>query len=94
MNASELKAKTVDELSSELDSLLREGFNLRMQKATGQLTLSHQVRLNRRSIARIKTIISQKAGVADRPPVPSRCQPSPRLTASAANAHARAQPRL
>ncbi len=62
MNASELKAKSVDELNGELTSLLREGFNLRMQKATGQLTQPHQIRLNRRNIARIKTIMSQKAG--------------------------------
>ncbi len=62
MNASELNAKSVDELNGELTSLLREGFNLRMQKATGQLTQPHQIRLNRRNIARIKTIMSQKAG--------------------------------
>lgn len=62
MNASELKTKSVDELNGELTSLLREGFNLRMQKATGQLTQPHQIRLNRRNIARIKTIMSQKAG--------------------------------
>lgn len=62
MNASELKAKSVDELNSELTSLLREGFNLRMQKATGQLSQPHQIRLNRRNIARVKTIMSQKAG--------------------------------
>lgn len=62
MKASELKVKSVDELNGELTSLLREGFNLRMQKATGQLTQSHQIRENRRSIARIKTILRQKAG--------------------------------
>lgn len=61
MNANELKAKSVDELNSELNNLLRESFNLRMQKATGQLTKSHQVRVNRRSVARIKTILRQKA---------------------------------
>lgn len=62
MNAGELKAKSVDELNSELTNLLREGFNLRMQKATGQLTQSHQIRVNRRNVARIKTILRQKAG--------------------------------
>lgn len=62
MKASELKVKSVDELNNELTSLLREGFNLRMQKATGQLTQSHQIRDNRRNIARVKTIMRQKAG--------------------------------
>ncbi len=62
MNASELKVKSVDELNAELTSLLREGFSLRMQKATGQLTQPHQVKENRRNVARIKTILSQKAG--------------------------------
>lgn len=62
MKASELKAKSVEELSIELTSLLREGFNLRMQKATGQLAQTHQVRENRRNIARVKTILTQKAG--------------------------------
>ena len=62
MNASELKIKSVDELNNELTSLLREGFNLRMQKATGQLTQSHQIKENRRNVARIKTILRQKAG--------------------------------
>lgn len=62
MKASELKAKSVEELNTELTGLLREGFNLRMQKATGQLTQAHQVRENRRNIARVKTILTQKAG--------------------------------
>ncbi len=62
MNVSELKDKSVDDLNKELDGLLREGFNLRMQIATNQLTQTHQVKLNRRNIARVKTILNQKAG--------------------------------
>ncbi len=62
MNASELKEKTVEELNTELEGLLRESFNLRMQKATGQLAQVHQLKDNRRSVARIKTILRQKAG--------------------------------
>jgi large subunit ribosomal protein L29 len=62
MKAGELKVKSVDELNGELVSLLREGFNLRMQKATGQLTQTHHIRENRRNVARIKTILRQKAG--------------------------------
>lgn len=62
MNASELKEKSIDELKGELEGLLREGFSLRMQKSTGQLGQLHQLKVNRRSIARVKTILAQKAG--------------------------------
>ena len=60
MTAKELNEKTVDELKSELESLLKEQFNLRMQHATGQLSNSAQLKTTRRSIARVKTIIRQK----------------------------------
>ena len=62
MKASELREKNIDELKAELEGLLRESFNLRMQKATGQLGQVHQLKDNRRSVARIKTILRQKAG--------------------------------
>jgi len=62
MKASELREKNIDELKTELEGLLRESFNLRMQKATGQLGQVHQLKDNRRSVARIKTILRQKAG--------------------------------
>ncbi len=61
MKASELKEKNVDELSKELESLLREGFNLRMQHATGQMAQNHLLRENRRNIARVKTVLNEKA---------------------------------
>ena len=61
MNASELKTKSADELSQELNSLLRAQFNLRMQKATQQLTNTSQIRKVRRDIARVRTILNQKA---------------------------------
>ena len=61
MKASELKEKNVDELSKELEDLLREGFNLRMQHATGQMAQNHLLRENRRNIARVKTVLNQKA---------------------------------
>ena len=63
MKASELTEKSVEELNAELLGLLREQFNLRMQHATGQLTQTHQIKIVRRSIARVKTIITSKAGV-------------------------------
>jgi large subunit ribosomal protein L29 len=61
MKASELKDKSVDELNNELKGLLREQFNLRMQKGTGQLAQPHLVKQVRRDIARIKTVLNQKA---------------------------------
>ena len=64
MKASELKAKSADELTQELNSLLRAQFNLRMQKATQQLTNTSQIRKVRRDIARVRTILNQKANNA------------------------------
>ena len=61
MKASELKNKSQDELSQELNSLLRAQFNLRMQKATQQLTNTSQIRKVRRDIARVRTVLNQKA---------------------------------
>jgi large subunit ribosomal protein L29 len=60
MNASDLRQKSSDELKLELDGLLREQFNLRMQKGTGQLSRPDQVRKVRRDIARIKTVLNEK----------------------------------
>jgi len=60
MNASELRQKSAQELQQELDGLLREQFNLRMQKGTGQLARPDQVKKVRRDIARIKTVINEK----------------------------------
>ena len=64
MKASELRQKSVDELKQELLALLREQFNLRMQKATNQTTKSHLFRQARRNIARVKMVMSEKAGQA------------------------------
>ena len=63
MKASELKVKSVEELNAELLGLLREQFNLRMQAATGQLAQTHLLKQVRRDIARVKTILTEKAGV-------------------------------
>ena len=61
MKASELRAKSSDELTQELNSLLRAQFNLRMQKATQQLTNTSQIRKVRRDIARVRTLLNEKA---------------------------------
>jgi large subunit ribosomal protein L29 len=65
MKANDLRQKGVEELNQELLGLLREQFNLRMQKGTGQLSQPHRVKVVRRDIARIKTVLEQKAGKAE-----------------------------
>jgi large subunit ribosomal protein L29 len=62
MNATELREKNVEELKTELTELLREQFNLRMQNSTGQLEKTDQLRKVRRNIARVKTVLTEKAG--------------------------------
>ncbi|MCG3169228.1 MAG: 50S ribosomal protein L29 [Pseudomonadales bacterium] len=62
MNASELRGKSVDDLDKELLRLLEARFKLRMQKATGQLGQTHLLKAQRRDIARVKTILREKAG--------------------------------
>ncbi len=61
MKAAELRAKGPDELQQELMELLRAQFGLRMQVATQQLTNTSQLRKVRRDIARVRTLMSEKA---------------------------------
>ncbi|MDV7338479.1 MAG: 50S ribosomal protein L29 [Methylocystaceae bacterium] len=61
MNAAEIRSKSSDELKDELLKLRKEAFNLRFQQASGQLENTARVRQVRRDIARIKTVISEKA---------------------------------
>ena len=63
MKASELREKNPAELQQELNDLLKAQFSLRMQVATQQLTNTSQIRKVRRDIARVRTIISEKAGI-------------------------------
>jgi len=60
MNISEMKSKTAVELRGELDGLLQEQFNLRMQKGMGQMTNTNELRRVRRDIARVKTVMTEK----------------------------------
>ncbi|KUM37952.1 50S ribosomal protein L29 [Pseudomonas sp. EpS/L25] len=62
MKAKELREKSVEELNEQLLNLLRDQFNLRMQKATGQLGQSHMLSQVKRDIARVKTVLNQQAG--------------------------------
>jgi len=60
MKAEEARRLTVDQLDDELMKLKKEQFNLRFQRATGQLENTSRVRQVRRDIARIKTVARQK----------------------------------
>ena len=66
MKAADLNKKTLQQLNSELTELRREQFNLRMQKATGQLAKSDQVAKVRKNIARVKTVLNQKTAAGER----------------------------
>jgi len=61
MKASELRTKSVDELNKELLDLLKAQFNLRMQLATQQLSNTSQMSKVRRDIARVRTLLREKA---------------------------------
>ena len=61
MKAADVRAMSADQLNDELAKLKKEQFNLRFQKATGQLEKSSRIQEVRRDIARVKTIARQKA---------------------------------
>ena len=65
MKTAELRTKDVTELATEVKALQKAHFNLRMQKATQQLTNTGSLRHTRRDIARAKTILAQKQVEAD-----------------------------
>ena len=64
MKAADLRDKTPDQLRDQLASLKKEAFNLRFQKATGQLENTSRMQIVRRDAARVKTILNQKAAGA------------------------------
>ena len=64
MNANELREKSPDQLQDELVSLKKEAFNLRFQQATGQIENTSRMRQVRRGVARVNTILNQKAAAA------------------------------
>lgn len=64
MNASELRDKSADQLKDQLGDLKKEAFNLRFQQATGQLENTARMRQVKRDVARVKTILNQKAAEA------------------------------
>ena len=70
-----LAAKSAAELQTELEALLKEQFGLRMQRATQQLTNTAKLRDVRRAIARVRTLLGQKAAAA-RPAAPAPAKSS------------------
>jgi large subunit ribosomal protein L29 len=64
MKAADLRDKSPDQLRDQLASLKKEAFNLRFQKATGQLENTSRMQVVRRDAARVKTILNQKAAAA------------------------------
>ncbi len=64
MDAKELRTKTPDELRDQLAALKKEAFNLRFQQATSQLENTARMRAVRRDVARVKTILNEKAADA------------------------------
>jgi large subunit ribosomal protein L29 len=62
MKSSELREKSVEELNAQLLSLLEDQFKLRMQKSTGQLAQTHLLKATKKDIARVRTILNEKAG--------------------------------
>jgi len=64
MKAADLRDKTPDQLRDELASLKKEAFNLRFQAATGQLENTARMSVVRRDVARVKTVLNEKARAA------------------------------
>ncbi|NDW46491.1 50S ribosomal protein L29 [Ruegeria sp. PrR005] len=64
MNAQELRNKTPDQLREQLVNLKKEAFNLRFQQATGQLENNARIRTVRRDVARVITVLNEKAAEA------------------------------
>jgi large subunit ribosomal protein L29 len=64
MKPTDIRAKTADELQQQIDDLAKEAFNLRFQRASGQLENTARVRQVRRDLARIKTILGERSRAA------------------------------
>jgi large subunit ribosomal protein L29 len=91
MKIADVRAMTIDQLDDEVLKLKKEQFNLRFQRATGQLENTSRVRVVRRDVARIKTIARQKR---EGQPEPKRAtEPKPKTAAAPKPKRAAAQPK-
>ncbi len=91
MKAADVRAMTLDQLDDEVLKLKKEQFNLRFQRATGQLENTSRVRVIRRDIARMKTIAAQKRAGAPEPAV--KADDAPATKTKTAKPKATAKPR-
>ena len=94
MKAADVRAMTIDQLDDEVLKLKKEQFNLRFQRATGQLENTSRVRIIRRDIARMKTIAAQKrAGSPEPVPKAEAAAPAPAKKTKTAKPKAAAKPK-
>ena len=93
MKAVDVRAMTLDQIDDEVLKLKKEQFNLRFQRATGQLENTARVRVIRRDVARLKTIAAQKRAGAPEPVVRAEVAPKPEKKAKAAKPKAAAKPK-
>ena len=78
MKAADARAMTLDQIDDEVLKLKKEQFNLRFQRATGQLENTSRVRVIRRDVARLKTIAAQKRA-GSMPDIAPKAEPKPKV---------------
>jgi large subunit ribosomal protein L29 len=93
MKAADARAMTLDQLDDEVLKLKKEQFNLRFQRATGQLENTSRVRIIRRDIARMKTVAAQKRAGMPEPAPKADAAPAPAKKSKAAKPKAAAKPK-
>jgi large subunit ribosomal protein L29 len=93
MKVADVRAMTLDQLDDEVLKLKKEQFNLRFQRATGQLENTARVRIIRRDIARMKTIAAQKRAGAPEPAPKAEATPAPAKKTRTAKPKAAAKPK-
>ena len=93
MKAADARAMTLDQLDDEVLKLKKEQFNLRFQRATGQLENTSRVRVIRRDIARMKTIAAQKRAGSPEPAPNADAAPAPAKKVKATKPKAAAKPK-
>ena len=93
MKVADVRAMTLDQLDDEVLKLKKEQFNLRFQRATGQLENTARVRIIRRDIARMKTIAAQKRAGAPEPAPKAEAAPTPAKKTRTAKPKAAAKPK-
>jgi large subunit ribosomal protein L29 len=93
MKAADARSMTLDQLDDEVLKLKKEQFNLRFQRATGQLENTSRVRVIRRDIARMKTIAAQKRAGAPEPAPKADAAPRPAKKTKATKPKTAAKPK-